>query len=502
MNTFYVKSAIVRDGFFGGPMWRWLPELGTPQPKEGWELLSPEFPIWRDEIVYVLKTPWEEPLEVLFERWKSITESTADECFDKECGKGWPKGTLDGANATMRAILEVWHDGVWGKGMAFEEWAKRMEVLRSIKFLQDEWDIYRTHKRWYIIIQYNAAPMVSSLTFLLSRLNFEKAYYLTFGQTTILSAATVERLMETHAFAGLSIVNNEKVESSKFEKIKTSLGLGTGLLNVSNKEETQSWPDAVLQAAAKRRNIIINPNLAHHFSNVPPQWTHISPKNHCDIIIGFHNLSPSDYQYTLKHLGPEPAPAWPLLTFDLWEKLGGFPTWEGMYTDNYYGRASWDNVGPTSQNKTRLIHEYWGQEYAEYDDGSWSIIHEDISNDCQEICYKGGIAPEPHPAWENTRGKEKRCLAYKSEVLGFDGEVLESLYGKDGMGSYGEGWSGLTKCTFAPWKVVGERAAKWSMVNYGGGVEGEREWKKCPELDGRQFVEPRLFGNGRSGSGW
>ena len=71
-----------------------------------------------------------------------------------------------------------------------------------------------------------------------SRLNFEKAYYLTFGPTSILSAAAVERLMETHAFAGFFLDNSEEVESSKFEKIKTSLGLGTGLLIVSNKEDT------------------------------------------------------------------------------------------------------------------------------------------------------------------------------------------------------------------------------------------------------------------------
>lgn len=484
-------------------MWEWLPEVGTPQPQEGWELLPPEFPIWGKEIAYVVKTPWEEPQEVVFERWNMMMEGMGDRCVDKEeCRKEWPIGTLEGADATMRAMLEVSYDGVWGKGMEYKEWVKRMEVLILIKFLQRKWDTYRTHKKWYVIIPYNTAPMVSSLTFLLARLNFEKAYYLTFGSTTILSAATVERLMETAAFAGLSLINNEEAKSSKFEKIKTLLGLATGLLSVSQKDETQSWPDAVLQAAAKRRNIIINPNLAHHFSNVAPQWTRISPENHCGILFGFHNLSPEDYQYTLQHLRPEPAPAWPLLKFDLWEKLEGFPTWEGMYAYNYYGRASWDNVGPTSQNRTRLIYEYWGTEYSEYDDGSWSIIHEDLSNDCQEICYQGGIAPEPHPAWEDTRGKERRCLSYKSEVLGLDGEVLESMYGKNGMGRYGEGWSGLMKCTFAPWKVVGEKAAKWSMVNDDGGVEGEKEWKECPELDGRQFVEPRLFRNGRSGPGW
>lgn len=502
MNSFYLKSAIVRDGFFGGPLWEWLPEVGTPQPKEGWELLPPEFSIWRDEVAYVVKTPWEDLSEVLFERWNEMTEGTADNCFDKEeCRRGWSKGTLDGADVTIRAMLEFWHDGVWGEEMQFEEWAKRMEVSRLIKSLQAEWDTYRTHKRWYILIPHNAAPMVASLTFLLSRLNSDKAYYLTFGPTTILSAATVERLMEADAFAGLSLVGAEEDEkSSIFEKIKTSLGLGTGLFTVNDRDDTQSWLDTVLQAAAKRRNIIINPNIARHFSDVAPQWTHISPENHCDIILGFHNLSPADYQYTLKHLRPGPAPEWPLFTFDLWKKLDGFPTWEGMY-DMYYGRGSWDNVGPTSQNKTRLISGYWGLEYAEYDDGSWSIIHEDISNDCQEICYQGGISPEPHPTWEDTRGKQRRCLAYKSEVLGLDGEVLESMYGKDGLGRYGEGWSGLTKCTFAPWKVVGEKAAKWSMVNDDGGMEGQGEWKECPELDGRQFVEPRLFADGRRGAG-
>ena len=75
MNTFYVKSVIVRDGFFGGPMWKWLPELGTQQPKEGWVLLPPELPIWRDEMAYVVKTPWEELPEVLFERWNVMTRT-------------------------------------------------------------------------------------------------------------------------------------------------------------------------------------------------------------------------------------------------------------------------------------------------------------------------------------------------------------------------------------------------------------------------------------------
>ena len=74
----------------------------------------------------------------------------------------------------------------------------------------------------------------------------------------------------------------------------------------------------------------------------------------------------------------------------------------------YYGRELWINVAPKSHNETQLIFEYMGLEYAEYDDGSSSIIHEDISNDCQEICYQGGIAPERHSAWEYTRRKEKR----------------------------------------------------------------------------------------------
>ena len=66
-------------------------------------------------------------------------EDTADRCFDKEqCRREWQKGMLDGADGTMRAMLEVWHDGVWGKGMEFEEWAKRMEILRLIKSLQTE----------------------------------------------------------------------------------------------------------------------------------------------------------------------------------------------------------------------------------------------------------------------------------------------------------------------------------------------------------------------------
>ena len=49
------------------------------------------------------------------------TESAADGCFNKKvCRKRWPKETLDGADATMRAIREVLHDGLSGRGMKFE----------------------------------------------------------------------------------------------------------------------------------------------------------------------------------------------------------------------------------------------------------------------------------------------------------------------------------------------------------------------------------------------
>lgn len=49
--------------------------------------------------------------------------------------------------------------------------------------------------------------------------------------------------------------------------------------------------------------------------------------------------------------------------------------------------------------------------------------------------------------------------------------------------------------------MCGSYITEWTMVNDDGGVDGEMEWKECPELDRRQFVEPRLFGNGRSGAG-
>ena len=131
--------------------------------------------------------------------------------------------------------------------------------LRLSIFLQAEWDTYRTHKRQYVIILYNATIMVSSLTFLLARVNSENPFYPTFGPTAILSAATVEWLMETSTFATLSLVDSEEVEASKFEKVKTLLGLGTGVLLVNDKGDSQSWPDSVRQAAAKRRNILTSP---------------------------------------------------------------------------------------------------------------------------------------------------------------------------------------------------------------------------------------------------
>ena len=138
----------------------------------------------------------------------------------------------------------------------------------------------------------------------------------------------------------MDTVEDEK--SSTLNKIKTSVVLVTVLLLAKDKDGTQSWPDTILQAAAKRREIIINPNRPPLQQRLSSMDTH-PPKNYCDIHLGIHNLSRAGYQYTLKDLRLKPAPAGPLLTFDLWERLDGFPTWEGMY-EMYYGRGSWDNV--------------------------------------------------------------------------------------------------------------------------------------------------------------
>lgn len=53
---------------------------------------------------------------------------------------------------------------------------------------------------------------------------------------------------------------------------------------------------------------------------------------------------------------------------------------------------------------------------------------------------------------------------------------------------------GLTKCTFAPWRVVGEESQfVWSMVHDLGSGD---EWRGCEELDARQLVGPRIFPKG------
>lgn len=216
--------------------------------------------------------------------------------------------------------------------------------------------------------------------------------------------------METDAFQGLSLIESpaDKVTPSLIQRVKQTLGLGTGKLVVTTQGTAPAFPEAVLRAAAKRRNILIHTSLSHLWPSIEPQWLPISPATQCQVLLGFDHISRASGYIALKK-DREPVPSWPLQVEDVWAVLDGFPSWADEYGQNdgavYYGRA-WDNVGPTSSNKTRLVYEYWGHEYAEYDDGSWSIILEDISNDCQEICYEGGIG-EP---W----GTTPKCLAYKT----------------------------------------------------------------------------------------
>ena len=246
-------------------------------------------------------------------------------------------------------------------------------------------------------------------------------------------------------------------------------------------------PHAILEAAARRRNIPKTTSLQHLYPSTSAEYLHISPANHCQVLLGFnHWTKASGYIATKKK--EEALPSWPLQVQDVWTELNGFPSWEGMYgeegTDgwNYFGRGGWDNVGPTSSNMTRQVFDYWGEEYAEYDDGSWSVVLEEVSNECQEICYEGGLS-EP-------LGTRPRCLAYKSETLMRNGEVARTDL------EYREKWSGLTKCTFVPWKVVGEKSeVARSMVN---DMEFEQNggWRQCEDLDARQLVGPRIFAPG------
>lgn len=122
-----LRGGIIADGISRGLFFDAL-GLVTPQPGEGWEFLPPKYFIWQDEIAWIMNEDRQEDNQEVFEGW-SESWKTRDEgkCADMDRFSGE-------TNPVMTAMMNLQFDGVWKEGAKFEDWVKRMDILRVSLF--------------------------------------------------------------------------------------------------------------------------------------------------------------------------------------------------------------------------------------------------------------------------------------------------------------------------------------------------------------------------------
>lgn len=81
------------------------------------------------------------------------------------------------------------------------------------------------HNKWYTIVQDGATPTTSPSS---SAVMTQSKLITSFGPTAILSVAEVGRLMESNAFASVSLIETKDAHAQKsaFEALMRLLGLG------------------------------------------------------------------------------------------------------------------------------------------------------------------------------------------------------------------------------------------------------------------------------------
>lgn len=351
---------------------------------------------------------------------------------------------------------------------------KMMESVESgstavVKYhgLKTAYDRFRKEKKWYVMLDDSTYLHLPSLIALLQRISPEKEYYLTTpsedggmdgvspseakSSTSILSLATMERIYED---------SNHNIPSPpSTSKPKTLLG-----------EALSMFP----MLAPIPPPIVVSPILGKHITTTKPQWTRISATNHCNLLLGFSSLTPTELLTTNFNFAKNRHP---LRIEDIWDILGGKPALGEDAPDAMDIGYNWDQIGPTSSTRIPLsnlthpqmaYHDNGIDTWIEYLDGSVQIAasHGMDSTECFEALWHG----------------PKGFLTMRAEP---DRDPRE-----DGEEPWGD------KCMIAPWMCVGERDERYSisyvqMTNTWGmpwdewQTCGSFEWVWCGRKEGR-----------------